>query len=372
MRGNNVLGIIFANADDSCIPELTGIRSMASVPFGGGYRLIDFTLSNMVSAGIGKVGVVTNNNYQSLMDHISGGKPWDLSRKASGLYLLPPFTSDAAENYSASRLGALKNITHFLARSDEEYVLLSDCTYVANLDLGELFDYHEKNGFDMTMLYKHGVAPRLAVQPVLDCIEDGRITKLSLADYSGGEVDYAVKAVLMKKSLLERLINESAAKGRNSFEQSFFLNNVDRLKLGAFKVESFCPVIDSLESYFEANFALLDPDNYKALFNGAHPVFTKVYDDMPAVYGLESDVKNSLIADGCIIEGEVENSILFRDCRVEKGAVVKNSIVMSGGFIGQNAMLNYCVLDKHVTVRGGKTLSGADSFPVYIGRNIQI
>ena len=367
MRGNNVLGVIFANADDSSIPELTGIRSMASVPFGGGYRLIDFTLSNMVSAGIGKVGVVTNNNYQSLMDHISGGKPWDLSRKASGLYLLPPFTTEAAENYRLSRMGALKNISQFLARSDEEYVLLSDCTYVANLDLGELFDYHEKNGFDM-----NGVAPRLAVQPVLEAIEDGHVTRLSLADYSGGEVDYAVKALLLKKSLLERLINESAAKGRNSFEQAFLLNNVDRLKIGAFKVESFCPVIDSLESYCEATFALLEPTNYKTLFAGSHPVYTKVYDDMPAVYGLESDVKNSLIADGCIIEGEVENSILFRDCRVEKGAVVKNAIVMSGGFIGQNAMLNYCVLDKHVTVRGGKSLSGADSFPVYISRNIQI
>ncbi len=372
MRGNNVLGIIFANADDNCIPEFTGIRSMASVPFGGGYRLIDFTLSNMVSAGMTKVGVVTNNNYQSLMDHISGGKPWDLSRKVSGLYLLPPFTSDAAENYSSSRLGALKNITHFLARSDQEYVLLTDCTYVTNMDFGEMFSYHEKNGFDMTLLYKHGAAPKLAVQPVFDKIENGHIVKMSLNDYSGGKVDYCVKALLMKKSLLEQLINESAAKGRESFEQAFFLKTIDRLKIGAFKVEGFCPVIDSVDSYCAANFALLDPSNYKALVGGAHPVYTKVYDDMPAVYGLESDVKNSLIADGCIIEGEVENSILFRDCRVEKGAVVKNSIIMPGGLIGQNAMVNYCVTDKHVSVRGGKSLSGADSFPVYIGRNIQI
>ena len=372
MRGNNVLGIIFANADDNCIQALTGVRSMGSVPFGGGYRLIDFTLSNMVSAGMTKVGVVTNNNYQSLMDHISGGKPWDLSRKVSGLYLLPPFSTEAAENYHSSRLGALKNITNFLFRSDQEYVLLTDCTYVANLDFGELFSFHEKNGFDMTLLYKHGVAPKLEVQPVFDKIENGRIVKMSLNDYSGGEVDYCVKAVLMKKPLLERLINESAARGRDSFEQAFFLRNVDRLKIGAFRVEPFCPVIDSVESYCAANFALLEPANYKALFGGAHPVFTKAYDDMPAVYGLESDVKNSLIADGCIIEGEVENSILFRDCRVEKDAVVKNSIVMPGGFIGQRAMLNYCVTDKHVTVRGGKSLSGSDSFPVYVSRNIQI
>lgn len=372
MRGNNILGVIFANADERNLPELTGRRSIASVPFGGNYRLIDFALSDMVNAGISKVGIITNNNYQSLMDHIGGGKPWDLARKHDGLFLLPPFNAQAVENYNSGRIGALKNVSYFLERSKEEYVFLSDATYVANIDLGDVFRYHEEKGFDITLLSRHGKAPKLLAQPVFENIVDGRITKMSLGEYGDEEVDYCIKAMFMKKSLFERLVAESFAQGYESFEKDILLKNVGLLKMGAYEVKGFCAVIDSLASYFEANFALLDMKNYKELFNPDRPIYTKVYTDMPAVYGLESDVKNSLVADGCIIEGEVENSILFRDCRIGKDAVVKNSIVMPHGMISDGAVLNYCVTDKNVAVRSGKVLSGADSFPVYIGKNIHI
>lgn len=372
MNGKDVLGLIFANSDDDVISEITGVRSMASVPFGGGYRLVDFVLSNMVNSGITKVGVVTNNNYQSLMDHIGSGKSWDLSRKNEGIYFLPPFNAEAVENYNASRIGAIKNILHFLEKSNEDYVFMTDCTYVANLDLEELFDYHEKNGCDITQLYMHGKTPAIKDLPVLEKIEDGRITKMSLGTGEGKTTDYALKAVLIKKSLLESLVSVSYAKGLVSFEKDILLKNIKKLNIGAFPVNGFCKVIDSLQGYFEANFSLLEPENYKALFCCGRPVYTKVYDDMPTVYGLGSDVANSLIADGCIIEGEVENCIIFRDCRVEKDAVVKNSILMPHGFIAQGAAVNYCIADKAVAVRSGKTLSGADSYPVYIGKNIHI
>lgn len=372
MNGKDVLGLVFANTDDDVISEITGVRSMASVPFGGGYRLVDFVLSNMVNSGITKVGVVTNNNYQSLMDHIGSGKHWDLSRKKEGIYFLPPFNADAIENYNASRIGAIKNILHFLEKSNEDYVFMTDCAYVANLDLEEIYDYHEKNGNDITILYKHGLAPALKDIPVLEKIEDGRVTKMSLGTGEGKVTDFSLKAVLIKKSLLESLVSVSYAKGLVSFEKDILLKNIKKLNIGAFEIKGFCKVIDSTQGYFDANFSLLEPENYKALFNSSRPVYTKVYDDMPTVYGLGSDVANSLIADGCIIEGEVENCIVFRDCRIEKDAVVKNSILMPHGFIAQGAAVNYCIADKAVTVRGGKTLSGADSYPVYIGKNIHI
>lgn len=371
MRGNNVLGIIFANADDSAIPEITGVRSMASVPFGGGYRLIDFVLSKMVNAGMTKVGIITNNNYQSLMDHIGGGKPWDLSRKSEGLYLLPPFNYDAVDNYNASRIGALKNISHFLARSNEEYVFISDCTAVSDLDLTELFAFHEEHNADITMLYVNGRTPSLTDQTVVSEIaDDGRITRLSFGE-PGTEAKYVAKLTLMKKSLLERLVAESWAKGYSSFEKDVFIKNLDKLRIYGFEMKGFVRVIDSLASFFEANFALLDRENYIRLFCNS-PVLTKVYEDMPAVYGLGSSVGNSLIADGCVINGTVENSILFRDCRVERNAVVKNSILFPHAFVAENATLEYCITDKSVTVRHGKTLVGADTYPVYIGKNIQI
>ena len=372
MRGNNVLGLITANADDGVLSEITGIRSMASVPFGGGYRLVDFVLSNMVNAGIAKVGVLTDNNYQSLMDHIGSGKPWDLSRKTDGLYLLPPFNQEAVDNYNAGWIGALKNITNFLDRSNEEYVFLTSCSYVANLDLKAVFAFHEAEHADVTVLTREGPVPQLRDAAVVETKVGARVMSMNVADAGDGEREYALSAFLMKKSLLQRLVRAAFHKGRRSFEKDILLPNVERLNVCAYPVAGFCPVLDSMKAYFDANFSLLEPANYDALFSADRPVFTKVYEDMPAVYGIGSEVKNSLVADGCIIEGEVENCILFRNCRIEKDAVVKNSILMPGDFIGHAAMVNYCIMDKAVSVRSGKTISGADTYPVFIGKNIQI
>lgn len=371
MRGKHVLGIIFANADDSVLGEITGIRSMASVPFGGGYRIIDFILSNMVNAGMNKVGIITGNNYQSLMDHVGGGKPWDLTGRDAGIHLLPPFNAAALENYNMSRLGALRNVMHFLERSTEEFVLMTDCTYVSNIDLSDVFEKHQENNADITILYKHGTAPQLQNRLSLEITKSGKVTSAALGTSADGEGDYAVKCLVMRKSMLERLINESFAKSENSFEKVFILDNINKLNICAYEVKGFCPIMDSLKSYFDANFALLDKDIYKELFF-ERPVYSKVYDDMPAVYGLKSDVSNSLIADGSVINGKVENSIIFRDCRVEKGATVKNCIILPHGIISENASVAYAVTDKSVTVRSGRNISGADTFPVYIGKGIRV
>ena len=372
MRGKNVLGLIFANVDDACLSEATGIRSMASVPFGGGYRLVDFALSNMVNAGIGKVGVLTDNNYQSLMDHIGAGKPWDLARKNDGLYLLPPFNASAVANYNAGEIGALGNVMHFLERSDEEYVFLTACSYVANLDLTKIFDFHEANGADITLLSRTGRVPAFENQPIVEAADGARITRVRLGAPSGEDETYLLKAMLIKKALLERLVRECCSRGENSFEKDFLLKNIGRLKVCAYEPEGFSACIDSMDSFCRANFALLEQKNFESLFPAERPVYTKTYEDMPAVYGLAADVKHSLIADGCILDGEVENSILFRGCRVEKDAVIKNSILMPGCFVGDGATLNYVVADKSVSVRPRKNLSGADSFPLYIGKGIQI
>ena len=372
MRGNNVLGLILANADDGVLSEITGIRSMASVPFGGGYRLIDFVLSNMVNAGMTKVGVLTDNNYQSLMDHLGSGKPWDLSRKNEGLFLLPPFNQEAVNNYTAGWIGALHNITNFLDRSREEYVLLTSCTYVANLDLTKVFAFHERNKADITLLTREGETPRLRDVPVVRADADGRVQRLTVSERTEAGERFGLSALLIDKSLLLRLVNAAFHRGGVSFEKDILVKNADRLNVYSYPVEGFCPVLDSMQSYFYANFELLKKENYSSLFRADRPVMTKVYEDMPAVYGIGCDVHNSLIADGCIVRGEVENCILFRNCRVEKDAVVKNSILLPGVFIGGGAMVNYCIMDKAVSLRAGKTLSGADTYPVFIGKNIQI
>ena len=371
MTGKNIVGIVFSNAYDECISELTGIRTMGSVPFASRYRLIDFTLSNMVNAGIEKVGVLTKSNYQSLMDHVGTGKPWDLSRKNDGLFILPPFSTNEAGG-NADKLASLKGIMGFISRSNEEYVLLSDCNTVLNLDIEALTDYHTSKNADITIVYKNGKKPNLTDVVVLDMNAENKAEKISISPVTDENVNYSLDVIFMKKALLERLINDAISLNYKDFEADIIQGNIEKLNIYGYEATGYAATIESMESYFKVNMELLDMANCDDLFNADRPIYTKVRDDMPAIYGLGSSVKNSLVADGCIIEGTVENSILFRGVRVEKGAVVKNSIVMQDGFVAQNATLNCVVADKSVVITPNKTLSGAENYPVYIGKEIVI
>lgn len=372
MTGNNILGIIYSNKYDECLSEITGLRTMGSVPFAGRYRLIDFALSNMVNSGIEKVGVITKSNYQSLMDHLGTGKPWDLSRKTEGMFILPPFSSAGNTGTYTNRVEMLRGVMGFIARSNEEYVLLSDCNVVLNLDIDELMQFHTDNNADISVVCKHGILPKLDNIMQLDLNDDNRVERIALAPNTTGEVDYSLNMILMKRSLLQRLVNESVSLNQESFERDIMQSNTQKLRIFGFPVTGFARTIDSLADYFKVSMELLDPANCAALFNPDRPVYTKVRDDMPAIYGLGSTVKNSLIASGCIIDGEVENSILFRGVRVEKGAVVKNSILMQGSFVAAGATLNYTIADKSVAITPNKTLSGAENYPVFVGKGIVI
>lgn len=371
MTGKNIVGIIFSNAYDECLPEMTGLRTMGSVPFAGRYRLIDFALSNMVNAGVEKVGVITKANYQSLMDHLGTGKPWDLSRKTEGMFLLPPFsTADASNN--GDKIASLKGIMGFINQSKEEYVLFSDCNSIFNVDIEELMDFHTEKNADITIAYKNGKAPALSDIIVMDIDSDDKVTKVAVAPHTNDEVNYSLNVILMKKSLIERLMNEAISLNYNDFEADIIQRNVGKLNICGFEIKGFAATIDSMASYFNANMSLLNPDNCNDLFNPDRPVYTKLKDEMPATYGIGAKIKNSLVANGCIIEGEVENSIIFRGVRVEKGAVVKNSIVMQESYVAAGASLNYTIIDKQSAITPNKNLSGADNYPIYVGKGIVI
>ena len=372
MRANNVLGLIFSNTYDHYLSELTAMRSMGSVPYGGRYRLIDFQLSAMVNSGIGKVGIITKSNYQSLMDHVGGGRAWDLSRKKGGLCILPPFntsTATAGGIYSG-RIEAIANAMDFITYSDEEYILMTDCNTLYNFDFAEMFRQHEKSGADITIAYANGASPKIEELAAFELDSDGRITGVSRIN-AGEEQNYSVNVFLMRKALLERLINEAMSLGYRSFTMDILQKNVQRLKIFGYEAPGFVKVLDSMQSFFEANMALLNSDSRKALCL-SQPVYTKVKDDVPAIYGLNSEVSNSLVADGCVIEGKVENSVLFRGVHVGKGTVVKNCVLMQNTYIGDNVSLNCVMADKDVVIKPGKVLSGDKSFPVHIGKGIVI
>lgn len=367
MAASNVLGIIYSNAYDSLLSELTSVRTMGSVPFAGRYRLIDFVLSSMVNSGIGKVGVSTKANYQSLMDHLGSGKPWDLSRKRDGITFLPPFSGEKYEN----RLNALEAMLPYISKSTNDYVLMADCNVVCNLDYTEIIDGHIKSGADITIAYKRGVAPKLSHVMSFEMDKDSKITSVKVGEAGDKACDYSLNIIVMSRVLLERLLRSSIVMGLKNFEFDIIAANVASLNIRGHKITDYAKVIDSLQSYYDISMELLSGE-YRELFTKENPVYTKVRDDMPAIYGICSKTSNSLVADGCIIKGTVENSILFRGVHIAEGAVVRNSIVMQDSYISADAKINCAILDKNVVIKPNKEISGAETYPIYIGKDITV
>ena len=370
MMPKNVLGIVYSNSYDSSLGALTARRTMGSVPFGGRYRLIDFALSNLVNCGVTKVGVIANSNFHSLMDHVGSGRPWDLSRKVDGLYMLPPFTPGATE--SGDRIDTLNRIMEFIANSKQEYVLLMDTNVVCNIDLSKLFSFHSEKNADITIAYANGKAPKLEKTMALTLDEEGKVTNVGIDVKTESDINYSTNIILIRKALLERLIGDAESYAYTSFEKDLIQKNVSHLNIYGYKINDWNCTIDSVETYFNANMALLEKATRKGLFSAERPVYTKVRNDMPVVYGIGSKCENSLIADGCQIEGTVKNSIIFRGVRVAKGAVVENSILMQDAFVGEDAKLNCVIMDKNTVITPKKTLRGDKSYPLFVGKEIVI
>lgn len=371
MRKNNVMGVVFTNLNENLLPELTQQRSMASVPFGGRYRLIDFALSNLVNAGIGKVGVVTKENYQSLMDHIGSAKSWDLDRKNGGLHILPPYGRAGSYGMYKGKVDALKGIYNYLENSQEQYVVLYDCNSVLNIDIGAMVEQHISSAADMTIAYSSG---RLPSDPNVIAMEfsDERVCRVTMPENNLITGNYGLGIIVIARSLLMSLVSEASAENKWHFARDVIMPNVDKLIIKGYRFDGFAVNMDSAQTYVEANMSLLSGDVRADLFNRSRPIYTKVKDAMPTRYGIASHVENSLIADGCVIEGSVKNCILFRGVKVGKGACLENCIIMQGSVIGNNADLKYVTIDKGAKVGANRELCGAPSYYIFIKKGAEV
>ena len=368
----SAIGVIFANLHEENVPELVRRRTMASILFGGRYRLIDFILSNMVNSGITTVGLMTSNNYRSLIDHLGNGKDWDLARKDGGIILLPPFSEKHDKLYT-TRLEALNSLTGFLSRRSEKYVVLTDCDYVAKLDISEIITYHEEKNADITLVSHNGEVERRSDYILIDANEQGRVTDIKLAPHvkEGVKVDLFSNVMVVNRQFLLNLVGESITHGFTSFESDILVKQVNSLKIYRYDFKGYYAGIDSMSAYYKHNMELLNKEVRDELF-GERDIYTKVRDSAPSKYGENAVVKNSLISDGCEIEGVVENSILFRGVKVGKGAVVKNSIVMQDNIIGVNTALDCVITDKNVVISDKKTLGGCAALPYYIPKGTRL
>ena len=365
INNNSVLGIVFGNSHDEMVKELAEVRAMGSVPFGGRYRLIDFTLSNLCNADVDRVGVITKSNYQSLMGHLGRGKPWDLARKNGGLYILPPFAHGDRGVYHG-QVDALGGIRGFLTSSHREYVIMCDADVVSNIDLKKMLAAHIESGADITIACKRGVPPLGNDVMKFTTAADGRVTDIDLSPTDGSDKLYSLNITILRRELLIRLVDNAMGHNYTRLAADIYQRRLDELNIHAYEIEGYVAVIDSVDTYVRENMRLLESDVRRELFGGNRPVLTKVRDEMPVRYGLNADVKNSLIADGCVIEGKVENCVLFRGVKVNRGAVVRDSIIMQDTVVGDGADLQYVCTDKDVVITNGKVLRGSENYHVYI------
>ena len=352
--------------------DLTLSRSTAAVPFGGRYRIIDFILSDMVNAGLTSVGLITEKNYHSLMDHLGSGKEWDLHRKRDGLFILPPFMTKDNAGVFRGAVDAIRSVIGYVRRTAEDYAILSWPRVVMNVDLVPMMEQHIATGADVTILYAEDGALQPEEQSqdlrlIMD--EKGRVTDMELDAYRPRSVNRSCDVMILRKELLEYLVEEAFARGEYDFHRDILLKKYRTLNIMGYKYEGFLARVESIESYFAGNMALLNPDVQADLFNPRHPIYTKVKDEVAARYSVSAQVKNSLVADGCVIEGQVENSVLFRGVHVKPGARIFNSIIMQGAEIDENVLLDHVILDKGVKILPGRTLQGYDSFPIVIRKN---
>ena len=370
---SNVLGLVFANMHDTTLGDMTKNRTMGSVMFGGRYRLIDFPLSNMVNSGISEVGVITKSNYQSLLDHLGSAREWDLARKKGGLYILPPFGNVESTLYRG-RIEALYGAMSFIKHSRAKYVILSDCDVVTNIDYKPIVAAHIESGADITAVAHTGVysSDDIKTSTVFNVDADKNVTSVIINPDISGTCTTSLNVFVMSMDFLIETVNDAMARGNVSFERNILQEKCRELKIKIYEYDNYFSKLNSPESYFKSNMALLEPENARKLFVPKRSIYTKVSDNAPVKYDLDSKVSNSLIADGCIIEGEVENSVLFRGVKVGKGAKVKNCILMQGTVVGDNAELNYLITDKNVSICENHILTSSPQYPMYVGKGASV
>ena len=377
----NIAGLILSNLHRNRLPEMTRRRSLSSVPFGGRYRLIDFLLSNMVNAGITNIGIATDFNYKSLLDHIGTGKDWDLARRSGGIRILPPYFSGAdhihyQQSYS-TRLTAMMATLDFVRRCPEDYIVLCDGNVICNMDLTALVEQHVAKEADITFVAKKMdvTAGMLNEDDILvESDENGRLTSYARAlPHEVGEKNVMINVIVMRTTFMRNMLENAAAHGATSFGDDILRPNLKRWKVYVSYFEGWCAHIDSMESYFNRSMELLDPEVRADLFGREdRPILTKVRNSAPTKYAPGAKVSDSLVADGCVIEGTVENCVLFRGVRIGKGTVVRNCVLMQDTYTGSNVTLQGVIADKNVTIRDGRLLAGHETLPFYIDKGASV
>ena len=358
------MGIIFSNIYDSKMGDLTWERTSGSIPFGGRYRQIDFVLSNMSNSGIRNIGIITKYNYQSLMDHLANCEDWDL-HLGENVRFLPPYATGHTGAYRG-KLEALQTALPVLERSDTEYVILSDTTVLCAIDFSKVVDAHVASGCDLTVVAKAGKADGKHTQTLAVKVdENGKVVDLAVdycapADYLTGMSMFVIE----RKKLLN-IIHELVPHGKCYFERDFVLPqyNEGKLSVNVYSFQNIALFNESLQQYYTNNLSLLDQEVRHSLFQTSLPIYTKVRDSVPTLFGEYGQASDCLVADGCLI---------FREVDLDEDTEVESSVLMQGSKVGARSKLRYVILDKNVTVKPDTKLQGTPEHPLYISKGVTV
>lgn len=370
----NCQGLINLSENEYNIKKLTEVRPIASIPIAGRYRIIDFVLSNMVNSGIQNIGIFSDYRFRSLMDHTGSGKAWDLDRKIDGLFLFGPNYNPMTTSVPRGDIQNLFSNIEYLKGSRQEYVLIS-CSYmICNIDYSDMYARHMEDGADITIAYKEvdNADEDFIRQYTLNIGKTGKVLSAGLNMGHKKKANISMEMYIMKKDLLLDIIMDSIAKGENYYLNDAINLAIESLKVTGYEYNGYLKCINSIQNYYYANMDILDVEISKELFYSDRKIFTKVKDESPTYYSDDAIVGNSMIANGCVIEGEVKNSILFRRVHVEKGAKIENSIVMQNGIIKSGSYIKNVIMDKGVLITSGKELKGDTNIPLVIDKDRKV
>lgn len=362
----NTIGLINNLQDDRFFKELTRKRTLASVPVLGKYRMIDFPLSSLVNSGVQKVGIMVNSRFASLSDHLRSGREWGLDRISGGLFILSPsFHTSSAGTHGD--LESLYENLEYLRKSQQQYVIITGSSVIANIDFTEAMEAHIEKGADITVLYNcPKKAPDLQHFAALKVAEDGRVTKIEAVPVTLDKSHMSLEMYIIGRELLISLTEAAIAQGHFDFVTDLLIANVKKLKIYGYEYKGYAARIRTIFGYFMSNLEILNPENEKALLSGGQPVYTKIKNQAPTRYMKTASVKNCAVANECLIAGEAENCVLSRNVTIEEGATLKNCIIMEGCVIESGARLENVILDKQVHISQNKSLLGVAEYPVIV------
>lgn len=361
-----MMGLINLDYEQDQFNELTYFRNGASVPFGGRYRLIDFALSNMVDSDIEEVAIFTRNKYRSLLDHLGTGENWNLDRREGGLFILPPDWNDPTD-VSKGDLQFFHNNRDYFHRSKSSYILVSGSQFIANTDFKEAFQFHLDRKADVTLVSVKVDELLKDHAPYCRIEADGNQWVQQMTNDRKNHTVFTGVYIINKDVLLE-LVDQCIAYGKDNFFLHGIRGNISNLKVQTYYYEGYHAFVNSVEGFYRENMNLLSEDNYRDLFYQSKLIRTKVSDNAPVKYESQADVNNSIISNGCVVEGDVDHSVLFRGVSVKNGSIIKNSIIMQQCTIEEGAYLENVVLDKDVHITAGQRIIGSKEKPYVVAK----